>query len=64
MNFVNESNKRPCLDALEILLQKQRKSNEIARETAGATQIDLPGHMYFSLSEMPGELEIVRLLHK
>ena len=44
--------KRPCLDALEFLLQKQKKSNQIAKEIKQATQIDLPGHEHFSLSEM------------
>jgi hypothetical protein len=64
MSFVNESNKRPCLDALEVLLQKQNRSNQIAWEIEWATQIDLPGHEHFSLSEMLDEIEIVRLLHK
>jgi hypothetical protein len=52
----NESSKRPCLDALEFLLQKQKKSNQVAKENKQATQIDLPSHEHFSLSEMLDDL--------
>ena len=64
MRFVNESNKRPCLDALEVLLQKEKKSNQLAEEIEWAVQIDPPGHEHISLSEMLDEHEIVRLLRK
>lgn len=40
----------------KFLLQKQKKSNQIAKEIKQATQIDLPGHEHFSLSEILDEL--------